>query len=336
MTPPRQPAPDVLDLFAGPGGWSEGARRLGLADIGVEWDRAACQTRAAADHHTVRADVARLATAPMRGHIRHLIASPPCQAWSAAGKRHGERDRLLVEQGIADLAAGRDTRSALLAACADPRSLLAAEPMRWIRDLRPDTIALEEVPAVLPLWGLYAQVLRGWGYSVWHGVLNAADHGLPQTRCRAVLTASLVREVAPPESTHAQAAAEPGLFDEPLPWVTMADALPHRAGRTLHNRRDSPRWVALHGPRRNRPACEPAPTVTGESHRWRWDDGQRLTIADAGVLQGFPADYPWRGHRTGQFLQAGNAVPPPLAAHVLAGLYGLPLPAHHAPAAVAA
>jgi DNA (cytosine-5)-methyltransferase 1 len=47
----------ILDLFAGPGGWSEGLRELGLADVGIEIDRWACATRAAAGHATIRADV---------------------------------------------------------------------------------------------------------------------------------------------------------------------------------------------------------------------------------------------------------------------------------------
>jgi DNA (cytosine-5)-methyltransferase 1 len=38
----------ILDLFAGPGGWSEGLRLLGLADVGIETDDATCATRAAA------------------------------------------------------------------------------------------------------------------------------------------------------------------------------------------------------------------------------------------------------------------------------------------------
>jgi hypothetical protein len=31
----------IVDLFAGPRGWSEGLRLLGLTDIGLEWDTAA-------------------------------------------------------------------------------------------------------------------------------------------------------------------------------------------------------------------------------------------------------------------------------------------------------
>ena len=48
----------VLDGFAGPGVWSEGIRRwLGLHDVGLEWDEAACKTRKAAGHLTIRVDV---------------------------------------------------------------------------------------------------------------------------------------------------------------------------------------------------------------------------------------------------------------------------------------
>lgn len=53
----------VVDLFAGPGGWSEGLRSVGLEDVGIEWDDAACRTRAAAGHPTIRADVAQYPTA---------------------------------------------------------------------------------------------------------------------------------------------------------------------------------------------------------------------------------------------------------------------------------
>ncbi len=159
---------------------------------------------------------------------------------------------------------------------------------------------------------------------MWCGVLCAADYGMPQTRQRAILIASLVHQVAPPAPTHARHPDGGDLFTPPLqPWVTMADALPHRASQTLHHRRDSPKWIALHGPRRNRPASEPAPTITGEAHRWRWSNGDRLTIAEAAVLQGFPADMTVHGPRTSQFLQIGNAVPPPLAAAVYAAAAGI-------------
>lgn len=315
----------IVDLFAGPGGWAEGLRMLGLSEVGLEWDRHAAATRAAAGHRmTIRCDVSQYPTGPFAGRIRTLIASPPCQPYSAAGTGAGAGDQQHVAQAVEDLAIGRDTRDALGALCADERSILAAEPMRYAAALHPETVLLEQVPAVLPLWQQYAALLQDWGYSTWAGILDAADYGLPQNRRRAVLAASRIRHVAEPAPTHSRHA---DLFTPA--WRSMADALDVAADWTLKYRRDSPKWVAQHGPRPDRPASRPAPTITGEAHRWKWqtaDGAQRpLTVAQAGVLQGFRAGYPWHGPRTRQMLQAGNAVPPLLAAHVAATGLGIDL-----------
>lgn len=133
-------------------------------------------------------------------------------------------------QAVADLAAGRDTRAQLLTACRDERSLLAAEPMRYLHALNatgePEWVAMEEAPDVLPLWKPYAAVLRTWGFSVWCGILNAADYGVPQTRRRAVLLASRVRAAQPHPPTHAQVAEPDSLFGPGRArWVSMAEAL---------------------------------------------------------------------------------------------------------------
>lgn len=40
---------------------------------------------------------------------------------------------------------------------------------------------------------------------------------------------------------------------------------------------------------------------------------RRLTVAECAVLQGFPADHPFKGTKASQYMQVGNAVPPALA-----------------------
>ncbi len=202
---------DAVDLFAGPGGWSEACKALGLDDIGIEYDRWACSTRRAAGHRTVEADVSHLDPLEFAGRPG-LIASPPCQAFSAAGKGHG---RDFVE-ALADAIA---SRSWTARPHRDPRVWLVLEVGRWYEALRPEWIVLEQVPAVLPLWSAYAEILEADGYSTWTGKLDAMTFGVPQIRHRAVLIASREQTVGPPPPTHGKPPTDL------LQWVTMAKAL---------------------------------------------------------------------------------------------------------------
>ncbi|MCX4470476.1 DNA cytosine methyltransferase [Micromonospora sp. NBC_01655] len=266
----------ILDLYAGAGGWDEGARHLGLTTVGLEIWHDACVTAVRAGHPRIRCDIATYPTAPFTGRVTGLIASPPCQAWSMAGKRTGEQDKARVHELVNAYAAGSDDPGD---GWADPRSHHAAQPVRWIRDLRPDWVCLEQVPPVLDLWRHIGDVLRGWGYSVWVGVLNAADYGVPQTRRRAILIASRVRPVHQPETTHEQDPPTDALFGARRPWVSMAQALGwhgvDRPARTVCGDR-SPRWAygqgnsydtgwtLVNGPQDNateRSADEPAGTI---------------------------------------------------------------------------
>jgi len=258
---------NVLDLFAGPGGWDLAAGELGIDPAGIEWDDAACATRRAARLWTIQADVSSAQVFGGRsveiydertkrryewgrGAVTGLIASPPCPTFSAAGGRSGSRLVDLIVATLGDLAAGIDTlgtrrdeaRAILRTSAADDRareraardadmSLLVIEPLRWALALEPEWIALEQVPPVLPIWRAVAEILRARGYSVWTGILEAERFGVPQTRERAILMASMTRTVEPPRPTHQRyvpgepARHEHTLEGEVLPWVSMAQAL---------------------------------------------------------------------------------------------------------------
>ena len=310
--------------YAGPGGTCEGLRMIGLGDrtVGFEWDAAACATRAAAGHLTIRADLATYRPHHAPGSVEGYWASPPCQTFSTAGKGDG-RDQLDA-LGLAIL--GEDWAAA---DGFDPRTRHVLDAARTAVELHPEWIGMEQVPAVLPLWRALAHVLERHGYSTWAGVLCAADYGVPQTRRRAILMASRVRCVQPPTPTHAET---PGLFGE-LPWPAMADSLEWDG--------EGVGW----------PWTSPATTVAGDPRitaRCHHEEGSqganaistadvaagvdpedrpiRLTVADATTLQSFPAAYPWQGTKSKQFEQIGNAVPPLLAAHVAAALTGRMVP----------
>lgn len=388
----------ILDIFAGPGGWDVGLGMVGRHDvIGIEWDTAACLTARANGHHRIQADVAGID--PQRfNRAEGLIASPPCQAWSMAGARKGELDRENCHHLADRMATGDD--SAGWTTWEDERSPLVCQPVRWVRDIRPEWVALEEVPAVAGLWEHFARIFRGWGYNVWTGDLLAADYGVPQTRLRRILMAHKTRTVHPPMPTHSKDGHRASLFGpDVLPWASMADALGWgfddepsctvssggaatggaepfanagyraRLREYVVDRRTNSTtraWAVRPGERppvyvngnqenaARRSVDEPAPTVPfghrSNDVRWAYDrpattvvgsersdiiaapgyrtsesrqdapGSVRVTVQEAGILQSFPADYQWKGSRTKQYEQVGNAVPPLLAARVLSAL----------------
>jgi len=263
----------IVETFAGPGGWDEGLAALGLSvDVGIEYDATACLTRRAAGHHALEADVATLNPADYLD-ASGFIASPPCQGFSSAGKG-AARD--LIPELLASIHARRWTDRA----DPDPRVWLIVDLGRWLDQLSPEWFALEQVPAALPIWRAYADLLRDRGYSVWTGVLNAADYGVPQTRERAILMASRTQLVHPPAATHDRDPV-PSLFGTLERWVTMAEALPDMADRIaarwrigfprLDDRGDSPDGYRE---RDWRDMDEPSFALTEKARSWTVNTGR--------------------------------------------------------------
>ena len=227
-----EPEIDALDLFAGTG-WGVACQRLGIPERGVELMEEAVATRTANGMETVYRDVWEGLLLSHEMHVllygvyKLLIASPPCQTFSVAGKGAGRAALNEVIEAIR-LHAYKDPQALLqFGEKHDMRTALVLTPLAYVYRDRPQYVALEQVPTVLPVWEACAEVMREWGYDVKTAVLYAEQYGVPQTRKRAILVARLDGPVALPEPTHSRyysgnpTKLDPGV----LPWVSMAEAL---------------------------------------------------------------------------------------------------------------
>ena len=287
----------IRDDFAGPGGWDEGLRLLGVNDhvVGFEWDRSACLTAKAAGHVRVRADVSQVAPFP----VWLYISSPPCTKFSAAGSGVGVKVLHLLEDGIRRMFVGDDCRDeireAVYPTCLADReaanakrtnekrwspervekaaredafvTCLVLEPARAIMGSHPTAVAMEQVRQVLPLWEVYAECMSGLGWNVWAGNVDAADYGVPQNRVRAILLAHRERKVTRPQPTHTKA-PEPSLFGEMDRWVSLGEALGWSDDEAVMPARGSG-MIERHGEREPHSATEPAPTVISKARSWQ-------------------------------------------------------------------
>ena len=217
----------VLDLFAGHG-VGVAIRRLGAREHAVELNSDARATRAANGMETAYEDVWDVEKAERLEHDTEW-GSPPCPTFSAAGKGSGRKQMPLILDAIAagvwmNIRRLREWSDSL----EDARSGLTLVPLHYIWRFNPTYIALEQVPAVLPIWEAYAHELRAMGYSVWTGKLTSEMYGVPQTRVRAILMARRDGvEARPPVPTHSRYYSRtPEKLDPGVQkWVSMAEAL---------------------------------------------------------------------------------------------------------------
>lgn len=318
-------APRAVSLFAGAGGWDTGAEILGIAGVtGVDIDADACATARAAGHVRLLGDVRD--HTPADGAVG-LIVSPPCPTWSAAGRRSARGDLGRVLEAIDQLGvATRDTAwRAAYEQIADPRTALIIDAVRLALHT-PDLewVVAELTPAAEPVWQELAAELATDACAACHVLtVDAADVGAASRRRRTYLVATR-HDYAVPDGLPARAWWTCGRWQPPAvrtptaaPWppTSMASALGWAPGQQ----------VVTRGQRRTSGgnafrADQPAWCLTEKARSWT----PRLTPGEAGLLVGFPADYPWQGSRSRQFLQAADAVSPPVAAALLGIATGTP------------
>lgn len=336
------------DLFAGAGGWDLAAARLGIRARGVENMPQARATREAAGLTTIHDDVW---TFESDGKARGQITSPPCPTFSQAGKKSGLSAFADLERAIrTGRYRDRKRLKGLGDYLGDERTALVLTPLHFAAASDSyEWLAWEQVSTVLPIWELCAEELRSLGWSVWTGCLTSEMFGVPQTRKRAFLLASRVATMTAPEVSHSRfhrhdpTRLDPGV----TPWVSMAEALgwglSERPAPTvtgggtatggaepiahLDRYTNRPDWC-YRRPSTTivgsfKPEIVAAPGYRTTVSRQNAPNSVRITVQEAGILQDFPADYPWQGAQGKQFLQAGNAVPPSMGEGALRRASGI-------------
>ena len=111
-----------------------------------------------------------------------LIATPPCQGMSQAGKTKKD----------------------------DPRNALIINTVKFIKRTMPDNIIIENIPHILKfsivvdsdeikILDYVINELEPLGYFINYGILDAADYGTPQTRKRGIFLISKIKKWEFPE-----------------------------------------------------------------------------------------------------------------------------------------
>ncbi len=298
----------ALDLFCGAGGLSLGFWACGFDVRGIDYNHDAVKTYAKNLGTAECMDLNEPRNLPSADVV---IAGPPCQPWSRAGKRLGEQD-------------GRDGLSVAL------RAIRQVQPMAFVIENVPDLARTRKREYLDD----FKRKLAVCGFKVAEFVLNAADYGVPQNRKRIFITGILGTEA----------------LGVPVPWpqtISVGIAIPgtcrrNASGTTLVTESMDAyikRYEIASGCRvpRDLHLDRPARTLTvrnlsgatGDMIRLRLPDGRRrtLTVGEAARLQSFPDWYRLQGNKRSRLEQIGNAVPPLLAfavaESVVQGLYSL-------------
>lgn len=294
----------AIDLFAGAGGFSTGARMAGIEVIFAanHWPAAvAIHQLNHPDTQHLCQDLHQADWTQVPAHDI-LLASPACQGHSRArGKDRPHHD------------AARSTAWAVVS---------AAECHR------PAVVVVENVPefqywALFPAW---CQALQALGYAIAPHLVDAADHGVPQHRRRLFLVATKSRSplrLNLPAKRHIPAESFVGLGAGSWSLVDR----PGRAAATLvrieRGRRELGRrfLMGYYGSwKTGRSLAKPIGTLT-TLDRWALVDGDRMRMLTPDEIRtgmGFPVDYQLPTQRRLAIHLLGNAVCPPVAADLLA------------------
>jgi len=173
----KKKKPKAIDLFCGCGGLTLGLKQAGFEVIGaVDNDHVAVETYKANQKEVEvwEEDIKDLTVGEVKrrlglkkGELDLLAGCPPCQGFSTMRTLNG----------------GKRVR--------DDRNKLILEFQRFVEELLPKAIMMENVPGLREnkRFKTLCRKLKELGYKVNYDVLDAADYGVPQRRRRLILLA---------------------------------------------------------------------------------------------------------------------------------------------------
>lgn len=289
---------NAIDLFAGWGGFTEGATQAGARVVWAANHWPVAVAAHAANHPTTEHACQDVTAADWSQAPAHdlLLASPPCPGHSTASqpKRRPYHDKLRGSAwAVVDAAA----------AC------------------RPKALIVENVPGflrwdLLPSW---IGALTALGYTITTQIVHANEHGVPQLRKRAFVVGIQGRTFAyRPPSPGLRPAISSCIAAESSDWRPIHTAsagarVRMRAAQRLHGHLVLSQHVTGHT---GVPLSEPIRTITGQDH-WILANHnlyRPLSLRELAAAMGFPPDYQLpQATRADSILGLGNAVCPPVA-----------------------
>jgi DNA (cytosine-5)-methyltransferase 1 len=321
----------TLSLFSGAGGLDIGFHQAGFDIVAcLEIDLPSCETLRLnvgtyVSPHTkiMNRDITKTDPNSLDlGAIDFIIGGPPCQSFSAAGRRAG---------GVHGI---NDTRGSLFWYYCN-----------FLNHFKPSGFLFENVTGILQGnkksdWKIILKSFESVGYKLYYKVLDAADFGTPQHRERLLLMGvrnDIDHQFLFPRATHGPAGVET------LAYVTPSEALsdlldpdevvPPYGGKYGHLLEEIPpgmnylyytermghpnplfAWRSkFSGFLYKLPKDEPSKTVV--AHQGRYDgpfhwNNRKLTLDELKRIQGFPDDYRFVTSKVEAVRQIGNSVAP--------------------------
>lgn len=320
--------PKAVDLFCGCGGLTAGLKKAKFRVVGaVEIEKNSLETYKA-NHPEVETwceDIKKLKVSTVKrklglkkGELDILAGCPPCQGFSTMRTLNGARS------------------------AKDPRNDLIMEFLRFVEELKPKAVMMENVPGLAKdkRFNRFLKKMRKLGYQGDPEILNAMDYGVPQRRLRLIYAAGLNRP-----AKLAQRSKKVRTVRDAIGELPLAGSSRDAVHNTQENR--TPKVLELIGripkdggsrtdlPAREQLEChkrcngfkdvygrmawdKPAPTITSGCHnpsKGRFlhpEEDRAITLREAALLQGFPKRYkfPTRNNKQATALMIGNALPP--------------------------